>query len=45
MRRPTGATGASIRSTLPARNATVEVDGTALVKDGKLAAGTVVAGR
>jgi hypothetical protein len=27
------------------QNATVEVDGTALVKDGKLTAGTVVAGR
>jgi hypothetical protein len=27
------------------RNATVEVDGTALVKDGKLAGGTAVAGR
>jgi hypothetical protein len=27
------------------RNATLEVDGAALVKDGKLTAGTVVAGR
>jgi len=27
------------------KNATLEVDGTALVKDGKLTAGTVVAGR